>query len=74
MSATLRLTSALKMYLDGKEEVAVEAGCSVRETLIGLKIKPELIALVVVDGEQKTKEYIIKDGDTVKVMAIIGGG
>ena len=62
------------MYLDGKEEAEVEAGRTVRETLISLNIKPELIALIVVDGEQKTKDYIIQDGDLVKVLAVIGGG
>jgi sulfur carrier protein ThiS len=62
------------MYLDGKDEAEVEAGRTVRETLISLNIKPELIALIVVDGEQKTKDYIIQDGDLVKVLAVIGGG
>jgi sulfur carrier protein ThiS len=74
MTAIIRLTSALKMYLGGKEEVEVEAGRTVRETLLSLNIKPELIALVVVDGEQKTKDYIIQDGDSVKALAVIGGG
>jgi sulfur carrier protein ThiS len=74
MTAIIRPTSALRMYLDGKEEAEVEAGRTVRETLISLNIKPELIALIVVDGEQKTKDYIIQDGDLVKVLAVIGGG
>jgi sulfur carrier protein ThiS len=74
MTAIIRTTSALKVYLDGKDEFEVEAGHSVRETLVSLNIKPELIALVVVDGEQKTKDYIILDGDVVKVLAVIGGG
>jgi len=74
MTAIIRPTSALRMYLDGKDEAEVEAGRTVRETLISLNIKPELIALIVVDGEQKTKDYIIQDGDLVKVLAVIGGG
>lgn len=74
MTAIIRPTSALRTYLNGKEEVEVAAGRTVRETLIAVNIKPELIALVVVGGEQKTKDYIIQDGDIVKVLAVIGGG
>ena len=62
------------MILDGKEEIEIEAGYSVRESMIKINIKPELIALVVVNGEQKNKDYIIKDGDHVKLLAVIGGG
>ena len=74
MTATIRTSSALKAYQDGKDEFEVEAGRTVRETLLGLNIKPELIALVIVAGEQRSKDYIIQDKDLVKVMAIIGGG
>ncbi|HBG75029.1 MAG: hypothetical protein A2X25_04520 [Chloroflexi bacterium GWB2_49_20] len=74
MTAIIRATSALKVYLDGKDEFEVESGHTVRETLVRLNIKPELIALVVLDGEQKTKDYIIQDGDVIKVLAVIGGG
>ena len=74
MTAIIRPTSALKSYIDGKDEIEVEAGRTVRETLISINIKPELIALVVVNGEQKEKDYLIQDGDIVKVLAVIGGG
>jgi len=74
MTAIIRPTSALKIFLNGKEEAVVESGRTVRDTLISLNIKPELIALVVVSGEQKSKDYVIQDGDVVKVLAIIGGG
>lgn len=74
MTAIIRPTSALRAYINGQEEIEVEPGRTVRETLISLKIKPELIALVVVNGEQKSKDYLISDGDIVKVLAIIGGG
>ena len=74
MTAKIKISSALKMILDGKEEIEIEAGYSVRESMIKINIKPELIALVVVNGEQKNKDYIIKDGDQVKLLAVIGGG
>lgn len=74
MTATLRVTSALKTLLNGKEEVVIEAGRSVRESLISLNITPELIALVIVNGDQKDKDYVIQEEDNVKVLAIMGGG
>ena len=74
MTAIIRTSSALQTSLDGKVEFEVEAGLSVRESLLKINIKPELIALVIVAGEQKSKDYIIQEKDVVKVMAIIGGG
>lgn len=74
MTAIIRTSSAFKSFLNGKDEFEVEAGLTVRETLLVLNIKPELIALVIVDSEQKSKDYVIQENDIVKVMAIIGGG
>jgi len=74
MSATLRLSGALRQFNAGKTEAQVVSGRTVRETLIGLGIVPETIAMVVVNEEQNTKDYLIKDGDVIMVLAIIGGG
>ena len=74
MTATLILSSALRTDSGGKSKMAVEAGRTVRETLMAVGIKPELIALVVVNGEQQSKDYVIRDSDLVKALAIIGGG
>lgn len=74
MTALIRPTSALRPDIGGQDQITVDAGRTVRETLISINIKPELIALVVVNGEQKDKDYIIKDGDVIKVLAVIGGG
>jgi sulfur carrier protein ThiS len=74
MSATLRFGASLKNMLGLKDEFAVESGRSVRETLISLSIKPELVAMVSVNEEMQMKDYIIKEGDIVRVLAVIGGG
>jgi sulfur carrier protein ThiS len=48
---------------------------SIRDTLKAAGIPPELVALVVVNEVHQTdKEIILKDGDDVRVMAVIGGG
>lgn len=74
MTATILTSSVIKELLDGKNEFEVEVGLSVRDTLLKMNINPELVALVIVAGEQRSKDYIIQENDIVKVMAIIGGG
>ena len=74
MSAILRLSGPLRDYNGGKPELQVEPGQTVREVVSGLGIVPETIAVVVVNEEQATKDYLIQDGDVVLVLAIIGGG
>lgn len=74
MTATFRLGDLLKNLLGSKGEYAVEPGHNVRETLISLGIKPELIAMVTVNNEMQSKDYLIQDGDTIMLMAVIGGG
>ena len=74
MSATLRPSGALRSYIGERDEIQVESGRTVRETLVSLGIPPELIALVMVNAEQQSKDYVIQEGDVVRVLAVIGGG
>ena len=74
MSALLRPSGALAAYIGGQKEIAVETGHTVREVLSGLKIPPEVVALVVVNEEPQTKDYLIQEGDIIRVLAVIGGG
>jgi sulfur carrier protein ThiS len=74
MSATLKPLGMLKSYIGDLKETSVDAGLSVRETLIVIGIDPDLVAGVFVNGEQESKNYILQDGDIVKLLAVIGGG
>jgi sulfur carrier protein ThiS len=74
MAAKLRLSGALKDVVGGRDNFDVESGRSVRETLTGLGIVPETIALVVINKEHQDKDYIIQEGDDILVLAVIGGG
>lgn len=74
MSATIRPLGMLKDYLGDFKEATVEAGISVRETLKIIGINPDLVAGVFVNEEQQSKDYILQDGDIVKLLAVIGGG
>ncbi|MGA2503565.1 MAG: MoaD/ThiS family protein [Anaerolineales bacterium] len=74
MTATIRLGDSLKNLLGSKGEFTVEPGHNVRETLISLGIKPELVAMVTVNNEMQAKDYLIQDGDAIMLIAVIGGG
>ena len=74
MPATLRPSGSLRDLVGGQAEVQVETGRTVRATLAALGIVPEVVALVVVNEEQRTKDYVIQEGDIIRVLAVIGGG
>ena len=64
----------LKEYIGGAQEVNVPAGSSVRQTIAGLGMPPEVVALVTVDDLPQDKDYVLQDGEVVKLLAVIGGG
>ena len=74
MAVTIRPLGMLKTYIGELKETSVEAGLSVRETLNLIGINPDLVAGVFVNEELQTKDYILQDGDIVKLLAVIGGG
>jgi sulfur carrier protein ThiS len=74
MTATIRPFGILKSYIDNQHERVVEPGRTVRQTMLDLGIPPEIVALVTVNDEQETKDYVIREGDLVKLIAVVGGG
>ena len=74
MSATIRPFWVLKDYIGGKYDMTIEAWMTVRQVIIILGMPPEVVALVLVNDEQEDKDYLIQDGDYVKLLAVIGGG
>ena len=74
MPVLLRPMGMLKDYVAGQSELTVEAGRSIRETMRALGMPPELAALVLVNDEHQNKDYVLQDGDVLKLMAVVGGG
>jgi len=74
MPATIKAYGMLKTYLHGQNEASVEPGLTIRQALAVLGIPSELVAFVIVNDEQQNKDYCLQDADTVKVMAVMGGG
>jgi molybdopterin converting factor small subunit len=42
--------------------------------MLTFDMPPEIVALVMVNDEQQSKDYVLKEGDIVKLIAVIGGG
>jgi sulfur carrier protein ThiS len=74
MSAYIRPIGHLKTFTGNQTEVIVSPGQTVREALKAVGIKPELVALVLVNEEHQDKDYVLQENDVVKVLAVIGGG
>jgi sulfur carrier protein ThiS len=75
MPVTLRPIGHLKGMVNDQTEFTVPAGITVREALALINIPSEVVALVVINSVHQTdKDSLLKEGDVVKLMAVIGGG
>ena len=62
----------LKRYLS--ETVTANSGQTVHQLLDDLGIPPDLVAVVMVNGRQEPKSYLLQEGDQVKLVPLMGGG
>ncbi len=74
MAVTLLVVGILKEYTGGRERLTVAAGPAVAEMLETAGIPAALVAAVLKGGEIVSKQYRPLEGDTLKVMAVVGGG
>lgn len=74
MSVTLIPVGMLKDYTGGQERLHLAAGPTMEALLERVGIPPELVAGVISDEELVSLEYRPQDGETVKVLTIMGGG
>jgi sulfur carrier protein ThiS len=56
------------------DEMEVEGGKSVEEVLASLGIPSPLVGIVLVNGRQVEKSYVIEEEDEVKLIPLLGGG
>jgi sulfur carrier protein ThiS len=74
MPAYFRLVGFLKTYTGGQAQVMVEPGRSVRESLAVLGIPSPLVAGVLLNEVLISKDYLVQEGELIKLIAVIGGG
>ena len=63
---------AVMLILRG-QKYEVKPGMTLRQSLFKIDQLPEAV-LATRDGEMITEEEILKDGDVVKLIAVISGG
>lgn len=74
MSVIVQPMGILKDYTGGENRISLPAGQTVRQAILEIGIPSDVVALVIVNGEIEQKDYILQEGDFVKLMAVIGGG
>ncbi len=75
MSITVRPSGLLKTYANDQSSLAMDCeGVTVRECLVMLKIPVELVAVVMVNGILRDKDYVMQDQDVIQLIPLVGGG
>jgi sulfur carrier protein ThiS len=70
------LKSFCREYLNGEEiiELNIKEGQTIEAVCLEIGLPLNMISLFVVNEKPKPKDYLLKNGDKVKCVAIIGGG
>jgi sulfur carrier protein ThiS len=79
VTATLRLMGALRTLagnsgLGDRATITVEHGQSLESACGEVGVRRDLVALFVVNGRPETGDYVLRAGDDVKLVALVGGG
>jgi len=70
----IRLVGLLKKYGPEQASVTLEAGQTVGDVIRELGLDPDLVAIVMVNGRQKSKSDRLEPGDELKLLPMVGGG
>jgi sulfur carrier protein ThiS len=74
MPIKVTVVGLLKNYTEGKSNFELPTGLTVNQIIKDLKIPNELVAGVFINDRAEPKDYLPSNGDTVKLIAVIGGG
>lgn len=74
MAFTLVLSNILKDYAGGCDRLELASGVTIEDTLRTLGIPSALVAAVLRGNELVPKSYQPRDGETIRLVAIMGGG
>ena len=80
MSVTFISIGSLKHFCssvnNGKDHLVVEdrEGRSLKEVCQEIGLPLNLISVYVVNGKAESKDYVLQNGDEIKLIAAMGGG
>ena len=64
----------LKQYTSGLSDIEIDSDQTIADVFKVLNIPSHLVALVLVNKVVTKKDYRIKQGDFIEIMAVLGGG
>ncbi len=73
-TSELRPKGMLKQYIGGRECIEVPSGITLRDALSNCGIPPDLVAMAFIDQKPLSKDEIVRPGQTIELVAVIGGG
>jgi sulfur carrier protein ThiS len=76
MTVTIRPVGVLRTFVHGKARLILEGkeGQSLERVCAELGVPLSMVALYLVNGEPRGKDYRLRSDDEVKVVALVGGG
>jgi len=74
MKVEIRLFATFREGRFKKEVWELPEGTKVIDVLNRLGIKPEEVAILLVNGMNAESEYVLKDGDYISLFPPVGGG
>lgn len=76
MCVTLFPVGSLKRYLKGADHTVLEKkeGQSLKAVCEEIGLPVNLISIFIVNGEPKTKDYLLQPHDEIKLISLVGGG
>lgn len=70
----LTLVGLLRKYGPAQASLTVKPGETVVDVIRELGLNPDLVAIVMVNGRQRSKADPLDPGDRVKLVPMVGGG
>ncbi|TKJ31704.1 hypothetical protein CEE39_06950 [bacterium (candidate division B38) B3_B38] len=76
MKVMVKGFGAVRKYVEekGNNIFEVDDSFSVRDIIKHLKINPDLVALVTVNGDRVSKDFHPRDGDEIFLLNMVSGG
>lgn len=72
---SITVIGLLKSYTQNRESLTLDAASkSISQVLAELGIPSVLVAVVLINGRQELKDYVLQGGDVVKLAPLVGGG
>jgi sulfur-carrier protein len=74
MTITVKLFATFRNGRFKIEQQLREAGTTCRQVVLELGLTEEEVGIILVNGRHFTLDYLLKEGDTLSLFPLVGGG